>query len=145
MAGTNEGRSVVNIDALLPPDIVFVVAGQDYRLRGNIEAAHAFKIMRLQEQQDAARESSDLTEFMLSAQTLHDYLLDLFREKQPKIEELPWDMSQMNRIASVILARAMGATPEALSEMGDDEDPPKARAAGQRKPRSTPPTGSARS
>jgi len=138
---------IVNIDAVLPPDIVFVVGGEKFAIRGDIAARHAFAIQRLNQAQEDARTAEDVDAFLAAAAETHDYLLGLFREKSPKLEQLPWDLAQMNRIAGIILARAMGASVESLESLGD---PPTkvavAKSPTASRPRaSTRQTGSARS
>jgi hypothetical protein len=138
-------RGIVNIDAVLPPDIIFVVGGDEYKIRGNIEAKHAFQIQKLNHAQDVARETEDVEAFLDAAQATHDYLLTLFQEKQPRLTQLPWDLAQMNRIAGIVLARAMGADLESLATLGDPPSEAKTTTPAKPRPSSTRRTGSARS
>lgn len=122
--GARKG-TFVNLDALVPDKIHFHVHEQDLTVPGDLPARTAFELTKLTETFTKAQESEDISALMAAAEALHDYLLALFRIQQPKLDHLPFDFATINRIAAVILFRAMGASEETLTGLGD---PPTNRA-----------------
>lgn len=138
-------RDVVNIDVALPPDIVFKLGDEEFRLRGNLEASVALELMRLVDDLDKAWETEEVRDHLVAQQELNDYLLGLFREKQPKLDHLPFDIRAAGKVAGVILARIMGIPDDRLQEIGDPTPAKTTPAQPRRSSPSTRRTGSQRS
>lgn len=133
----------VNIDLITPAPIVFSLGAQDLKCSALITAQDAFVLRRLMTSVGESMEAGDDAAFTTAATELHDHLVQLFKEYQPKLESLPLSLDGLLRVATTLWQRGLGATDDYLKEQAEEGNPPPNRAT--RRKRSTSQPGSAAS
>jgi hypothetical protein len=101
---------IIDLDVVAPEDTIVIIAGVEYLLPGDVPVPHMLAIER------ASRDFfSDEENDNGSLIRLQDEILDLFRIRQPDLEELP----PLGLAGLIQFVQALYGAPE------DEPDPPK--------------------
>jgi hypothetical protein len=108
---------IVDLDAVVPEDIVFKLAGKQYPIPGDLETEQVFKLMRLFA---GLKVSGNLAGVERSAKQLEAGLLDLFQVRQPDLERLPFGATSLRtvtvRVLQLLGVDVGGPQPDPLPE-----------------------------
>lgn len=109
---------IVDLDALVPEDIEFQFRGEKYLIPGDIQMEDTFKLVRLYEAAVAA-DAGAIDERERANLATKAALDELFRVRQPDIQELPFGVMAYRHILAEVL--------ELLGFQIVDETPPEPR------------------
>ena len=100
---------IIDLDALVPPDIIFKYQGRDFTLPGDISTEAVFGLFRMyQELQTAQTEESEdqAEELTRIVNRILDMLLGLFKVRDPKLEgPLPFGVKALPIVMQNVLER----------------------------------------
>jgi hypothetical protein len=121
---------VINLDELLPEDIVFTYKGRDYTISGDISIAATFDLVELFGRHAEAEEAGDLQAVREVNVELEEKLLELFQERDPDLTELPFGVMAYRHVLAHVL------TGLGLQIVGGDGEPAKPKVEKRAVPRS---------
>lgn len=113
----------INLDELVPEDIAFVRHGKRYVVDGDLDVDTSLKLVGLFMTAAEAEASGDVDAISASNNALKEYLLELFRIRDPALESIPFGVQSLREVVGQLLV-AVG-----LQIVDDDKvvDPPKPR------------------
>lgn len=99
---------IVNLDELLPDDVVVKYQGVDYRLPGDVDTETVFKLMdqfKALTSIDGEDADTVFAEMRTRVSDIHAELLALFQVRQPQLTELKLGLRATGALLKVILGR----------------------------------------
>jgi hypothetical protein len=117
--------TIVNLDELLPEDIVVTYRGKDYPLPGDIDVESVFRLFAiftaLTTQPIDGKPEEMMEQIKSRFGDVNAELLALFRERQPDLEKLPFGIAGTGAVIKLILGQ-LGLS---ISNTGDPTPPPR--------------------
>ena len=113
---------IVDLDVLVPDDIVFKYRGEELAVPGDLKVPETLRLYKLLKQiadADAAEENED-AELERTSALVQATLLDVFKIRQPDLTELPFGAVATRHVLQRILV-SLGAIPDPEAP----PDPPK--------------------
>jgi hypothetical protein len=114
---------IVELDELVPDDIVFRFRGSEHSIPGDIDVETTFRLLKLFKRAAEVEESGDLDASEKVNVEVRDALLGLFQQRDPDLAQLPFGVIAFRHVLSQVL-QAIGlvfVSPE------DEDDPPTKR------------------
>lgn len=114
---------IINLDELVPEDVIFKYQGKEYVLPGDISTEAVFKLFKFFREMLAAQKPAegeddiDTKEVEDSVKKLKAELLSLFQERDPDLKEVPFGVSSMPIVMETLLKK-LGV------EITDEGNPP---------------------
>lgn len=101
---------IINLDELVPEDVVFKYQGKEYVLPGDISTESVFKLFKffremLEAQKPKDDEELDTKEIEDTVTKLKAELLILFQERDPSLKDVPFGVSSMPIVMQTLLAK----------------------------------------
>ena len=93
----------INLDVLVPEDIVFTFRDHRYAVPGDLDVDTSLKLVDLFVRAGEAEESGDVDRVATSNRELVAFLLELFRRRDPDLEELPFGVIAYRAIVGQLL------------------------------------------
>jgi hypothetical protein len=112
---------IVELDELVPDDVVFRYKGTDYPIPGDIDVETTFRLLKLFQRAAEAEGSTDLDAREQVNIEVRDALLGLFQQRDPDLAELPFGVIAFRHVLSEVL-QAMGLV--FVAGDGEGEGPP---------------------
>jgi hypothetical protein len=128
---------IIELDPLVPEDITFRFRGGEYSIPGDIDVETTFRLLKLFRRAADVEESEDLDAKEKVNLEVRDALLDLFRQRDPDLAELPFGVIAFRHVLSEVL-QAIG-----LVYVTPDEEEPGTPT--KRRPKRSPPSSGSRS
>lgn len=133
---------IVDLDAIVPEDVTFSFRGKKYLLPGDLDVEHTYKLLRCFTAAGKAEQGDDLGKRERAETQLRDALLELFRQRDPELAELPFGVKGL-QIVLIEVLKAIGLEIQSGGEGPPTKPGPKRSRPSKRSPRSAKSSGSA--
>lgn len=109
MPKVSTGQRIIDLDAVVPESIIVKMSGEEYELPGDIPVPDFLEIARIMDEIEtgAVPEEGESS----SLQRLYELALDLFRQMDPTIEELPIGPARLGRLVVMLYTGAADGDP----------------------------------
>lgn len=118
-------QKIIDLDAAVPSSMGVRINGKVYEVPGDIPIPQFLEIERLTRALDSPEEG----EGGRTLEQLYEVVLDLFREKDPDIEDLPIGP---HRLGALVVQLYSGAADADAGDEGDGDRPTRPRRSGTR-------------
>ena len=93
---------IIDLDELVPDDIVFKYRGQQYTMAGDIDTETVFRLFRMYAEFAEENEDADAAE--RTTIKVKEFLLQLFQQRMPDLEALPFGVKSMPLVMQQVLS-----------------------------------------
>lgn len=83
----------INLDELIPEDLVFKYQGEAYAIPGDLDVDVAMRLFKMLQDQAKAEQTGDSKETERNLKQSRAFLLELFRERSPELDRLPFGIN----------------------------------------------------
>jgi hypothetical protein len=122
-----EDAGILDLDALLPKDLVIKYQGEEWRIAGDLSVERSLRLMKALDELLAEQKDKTLLETGPALKQCQALILDALKERHPDLEECPFGINSMAMVFHQILLKLgiITSPPPAADGEGDPTSPAK--------------------